>query len=81
MTTLSVKLPQTLAAQLEKQAERRGISKSALLRESLLRELSKDAEQDEPLSVFDLVKDDLGCLRSGLRDLSTNPEHLSGFGQ
>lgn len=81
MTTVSVKLPKTLADQLEKQAELRGISKSALLRESLARELSKEAKQDETLSVFDLVRDDLGCLRSGLHDLSTNPEHLSGFGQ
>ena len=67
---------------LEKRAKRLGVSKSRVLRDSLERELAalNGAVEEEP-SVYDLVKEDLGCVDSGLGDLSTNPKHLEGFGR
>ena len=58
------------------------MSKSRVLRDSLKRELAalNGAVEEEP-SVYDLVKEDLGCVDSGLGDLSTNPKHLEGFGR
>ncbi len=81
MKTMTVKLPDELAVRLEKRAKRLGVSKSALLRESLERGLHEaDSVEEEP-SMYDLVKDDLGCFDSGLGDLSTNPKHMEGFGR
>jgi hypothetical protein len=81
MKTMTVKLSDELAVRLEKRAKRLGVSKSALLRESLERELRKESVVEEEPSMYDLVKDDLGCVNSGLGDLSTNPKHLEGFGR
>ena len=81
MKTMTVKLPDEVAIRLEKRAERLGVSKSAVVRESLERELlSSDAPEDEP-SAYDLMKDGFGCVNSGLGDLSTNPKHMEGFGR
>ena len=41
---------------------------------------SKDAERPTPGSFLDLSYDLAGCLE-GPGDLSTNPEHMEGFGE
>lgn len=81
MKTLTVKLPEELAVRLEKRAKRLGVSKSALVRESLEDRLGEDSLVKEELSMYDLVKGDLGCFDSGLGDLATNPIHMEGFGR
>lgn len=81
MKTMTVKLPDELAVRLEKRAKRLGVSKSSLLRESLEREFREGSAVEEEPSMYDLVKDDLGCFDSGLGDLSTNPKHMEGFGR
>lgn len=81
MKTLTVKLPDELAVRLEKRAMQFGVSKSALVRESIERDLTQGERVEEQPSVYDLVKDDLGCFESGLSDLSTDPKHLEGFGE
>lgn len=82
MKTITCKLPDELAVRLEKRAERLGLPKSQLVRESIERDLARNgaAEEEEP-SMYDLVKEDLGCVDSGHTDLSTNPEHMKGFGR
>lgn len=82
MKTLTVKLPDELALRLAKRAKRLGVSKSALLRESLEREFQGEnsAVEEEP-SAYDLMKDGFGCVDSGIGDLSTNPKHMEGFGR
>ena len=82
MKTVTVKLSDELAVRLEKRAKRRGVSKSALLRESLEHELAgrNGAVEEEP-SAYDLMKDGFGCVDSGIGDLSTNPKHMEGFGR
>ncbi len=79
---MTVKLPDELAVRLEKRAKRLGVSKSQVVRESLERDLAgKNGAVEEGPSMYDLVKDDLGCIDSGLGDLSTNPKHMEGFGR
>ena len=82
MKTVTVKLPDELAVRVEKRAKRLGVSKSALLRDSLERSLGGDADivEEEP-SAYDLMKEGCGCVESGVRDLATNPKHLEGLGR
>lgn len=81
MRTVTVKLPEELAARLEKRAQRLGVSKSIVLRNSLERELRENDAVEEKPSMYDLVKDDLGCVDSGATDLATNPKHMERFGK
>lgn len=79
---MTLKLPEELAVRLEKRAKRLGVSKSALLRESLERDLTgKRGTVQEAPSAYDLMKDGFGCVKSGVGDLSTNPKHMEGFGR
>lgn len=82
MKTMTVKLPDELAVRLEKRAKRLGVSKSALLRQSLERDLAgKNGAAEEEPSAYDLMKDGCGCVDSGVTDLATNPKHMEGFGR
>lgn len=81
MKTVTVKFPDELAVRLEKRAVRLGTTKSALIRESVEKAMAGgDGDEADP-SFFDLVKGDLGCVDSGIGDLSTNPRHMEGFGK
>jgi hypothetical protein len=108
MKILSLKLPESLAAELEAAAARRGTTKSALLRDALTSYLAPGGppqapadEVREPIppygnegkgkaeaegeelarpSFLSLAGDLAGCVE-GPADLSSNPEHLHGFGR
>jgi len=81
MKTITVKLPDELALRLEKRAKRLGKSKSALVRESVERELTPDGLIEEEPSMYALTQEDCGCIDSGVNDLATNPKHMEGFGR
>lgn len=81
MKTVTLKIPDELAVMIDKRAQRLGISKSALIRESIESALQNGAVVEEEASFYDLVKNDLGCIDSGTGDLSTNPKHMEGFGK
>ena len=76
MKTLTVKLPERLAASLEREAKRAQVSKSEIVRNILDRHLS-----GAPLSAVDLAGDLAGCVDSGVGDLSSNRDRLAGFGR
>lgn len=76
MKTLTVKLPERLAASLEREAKRAQVSKSEIVRNILDRHLS-----GAPLSAVDLAGDLAGCVDSGVGDLSSNRDRLDGFGR
>ena len=78
MITTSLKVPEPLAAEIAAVARRRGISKSALIREAVRTFLS--TEQAEPRSALDRMHDLVGAFE-GPEDLSTNPEYMKGFGE
>lgn len=80
MTTITCKLPEALDAELEVVAEKRGVSKSEVIREAIEANLPEQKKQ-AGLSAFDVMKGACGILKGGPRDLATNPRHLEGFGR
>ena len=76
MKTISVKLPEPLAAWLSRRSTELGRPQSDLVREALQR--SKDGSGGA--SCHDLFADVCGVIE-GPRDLSTNPRHMRGFGE
>jgi hypothetical protein len=76
MKTLTVKLPEPLAAWLTKRAAELGRSQSELVREAL----QKLREGGGAVSCHDLMADVCGTV-GGPKDLSTNARYLDGLGE
>ena len=77
MKTLTLRIDASLDRWLtEEGANALGRTKSALVREALLRQRNGA----RPLSVHDRMKEVCGIIK-GPRDLSTNPKYLEGFGE
>ena len=76
MKTLTVKLPDQLAASLERETRRARVSKSEIVRDILERYLNA-----VPTSALDLAGDLAGSVDSGIDDLSSNRARLQGFGR
>ena len=79
MTTISVKLPDSVAEQLAAEAFARQTSISALVREFIDSGLNC-GDPDRSASFHALAKDK-GNRFPGPRDLATNPKHMEGFGR
>ena len=79
MTTISLRVPETLAVRLEDAARQRGMSKSLLIRSALEVYLQAD-DVEEPGSALSQAADLAGAL-SGPQDLSANKGYLRDFGQ
>jgi hypothetical protein len=79
MRTISLKLPDDLLADLEREARDRRITKSVLVRESLEAALRHPTRQSP--SCYDLARDLAGSVKGLPRDLATNPEYMDGFGE
>jgi hypothetical protein len=77
MSNVSLKIPPALHSAVEEMAKRRGVSKSALIREALERYLGAPPAKGSFLA---LAKDYAGCV-DGPPDLSSNAEHLEGYGE
>lgn len=75
MRTVSFKLPEALDDALTDLAQRRNVSRSAVVRESLAA-LATDTHHSVTAAVDNLV----GSLK-GPSDLSTNPAHMTGYGK
>jgi hypothetical protein len=80
MRTISLKLPEELLAQLEREAKARRVPTSVLVRESLETTLRPRA-RGRRASCYDLASDLAGALRGLPRDLAHNPKHMDGFGE
>ena len=79
MVGVSLKMPELLAAEVAAVAHRKGVSKSALIREAIETFLSGD-EANHPRSALDLVADLVGACE-GPEDLSVNKKYMEGFGE
>jgi len=79
MKTIAIKLPDSLLAAIENAARKKGENRSALIRQALEAFLSHKSK-GRTGSCLDLARDLAGSVQ-GPRDLSTNPEHLDGYGQ
>lgn len=77
---ITFRLPKAVADKLEEVANQRGVQRSDLLRQAAERLLT---EHQEVTHRYDLVKDLVGSVRSGIGDLGTNHrKHLArAFGR
>ena len=75
MELISVKLPPALRAKVAQEAQRRNVSQSTIVRESLELALSRSANRHEE-NCAELAGDLVGSVHSGRRDLSTNKKLL-----
>jgi Arc/MetJ-type ribon-helix-helix transcriptional regulator len=80
MQTISLKLPDSLLAQLEKECRLQRASKSAVIRAALERELSAKRQSRKP-SCYDLARDLAGSIKGLPKDIATNPKYMEGFGE
>ena len=80
MQTISLKLPEDLLEDLEREAKVRRVSKSALVRESLEAALRRRSDRGAA-SCYDLARDLAGKVDGLPRDLATNPKYMKGFGE
>jgi hypothetical protein len=80
MGTISLKLPDYLLAQLEREAKARRVTKSWLVRESLEKTLREPSPAGE-ISCFDLSRDLAGTVKGLPKDLANNPKYMRGFGR
>jgi hypothetical protein len=79
MITVSLKISPALDQAVEELAKRRGVSKSAVIREAIERYLSAGARPARG-SFLALAKHLAGCVE-GPPDLSSNAERLRGYGE
>lgn len=79
MITFSLKLDEKMAASLAAEARVRRTTRSELCRRAIAGHLRQSGKSKPTL--FQQTQDLSGAGSSGLRDLSSNPRHLFGFGQ
>jgi predicted DNA-binding protein len=80
MRTISVKLPDELLAQLDREARARRVTKSCLVRESLEKALHEQPPAGA-VSCYDLARDLAGTVKGLPKDLAGNPKYMDGFGR
>lgn len=81
MSTLSLKLPDALSREIEIASKKRGISKSMLVKKAIAQYLHSNKNSTALQGSFlELAADFCGIFK-GPKDLSTNKEHLEGFGE
>lgn len=79
MKTISLKIPQLLHERLKEEAERRQVTLSDVVRESLATRF-EGSNGKKGASCFDLAED-LAASVTGLpKDIAVNPKYMDGFG-
>jgi hypothetical protein len=79
MMTVTARIPQALGRALAARAKRQNRPQSALVREAI-EALVSDNGKTRPGTVGEVASRLFGCV-SGVRDLSTNPRYMEGFGK
>jgi predicted DNA-binding protein len=79
MKTVSLKLPDNLARELERSAKRQQRGKSEIIR-AALSEYLRSQKGVATTSFYDLASDLIGKFE-GPPDLATNPKYMEGFGR
>ncbi len=80
MPTISLKLPQHLVTELEREAKARRVTKSAVVRDSLEKALHRHPSS-RAATCYDLARELAGEGKGHPRDLATNPKYMKGFGE
>ena len=83
VSTLTIELPDDLAARLEAASAQTHLPPAQLVRAALEKALPAPAA-DWPANgptLHERMKDAIGCVSTGIGDLSTNPKHMEGYGR
>ena len=80
MRTISLKLPDGLLAELEREAKARQVTKSVVVRESLETALRRRPKR-RAASCFDVARDLAGSIKGLPSDLAHNAKYMDGFGE
>ena len=80
MSTLTLKVPDSLLLRLQQESRLRRVSKTALIRSALEKEHT-EAEQPKEVSCYDLARDLAGSMKRLPKDIATNPKYMEGFGR
>jgi hypothetical protein len=80
MVTITCKIPDELNDQLEAEASRAMLPKSALVREAL-KQSFKRPRRPRKKTAFDRVRNLCGIIKDGPPDMSTNPKYMDGSGK
>ncbi len=81
VTTITVKVPQSLARRLDAGARRKGAGRSAFVRAAIEAALlDEESASRRGASVLSFCRDLAGCV-AGPRDLSYGRRHMIGFGR
>lgn len=77
---LSLRLPEALRRGLESLVASTGRTESELAREAIQEYLVRHSKLP---TCFEIAEQAgvIGCVESGVQDLSTNPKHMKGFGE
>lgn len=78
--TLSLRLSAAERRALQERAQREGISQATVVRRAL-RAYGVTPEAEPEKTGFDVIKHLVGKRRGGPKDLSSNPDHLDGYGR
>lgn len=81
MSVLTCKLPSALDKRLADLARRRGVAKSALVREAIEAKILAETPRKRPANLAEALGDSIGAIASGHRDLARNKKHLQGYGR
>jgi hypothetical protein len=76
----TVEVPDALYRRAKAEAALRGRKLRDLIEEGLQLVLEDPSAKSRRPRLADLMKDARGAIDSGVSDLASNPEHLSGFG-
>jgi metal-responsive CopG/Arc/MetJ family transcriptional regulator len=80
MERINVRVDTLLKQQLEAEARDKGVSPSEIVRQALEQHMRQRTPRE---SAYDVAKRAgvIGVFKGGPSDLSTNPEHMEGFGR
>lgn len=78
--TLSLRISKAERKALRERARREGVSQANLIRRAL-RAYGVTPEVQPKRSGYDVIKGVIGKRKGGPKDLSTNAEHLDGYGR
>ena len=80
MDRISIRVEGTLKKKLEGEAARKGTSPSVIIRQLLVEHFQGSEPQEDCLQMAQRLGI-LGSIKGLPTDLSTNPEHMEGFGR
>lgn len=80
MPSMSLRIPDNLMAELNREAKSRRVPKSRLVREGLEVVLRRKPAGGKA-SCYDLASDLAGTIKGLPKDLARNPKYMKGFGE